>query len=79
MKLLQKTDFVYLSRAFKKSSAPSIEIHPKIMYESWRSIPLKINQRFIQTRLYVNIAKDCESFKAIKGNTRLCKAKVILR
>ena len=48
MKLLQKTDFVYLSRAFKKSSAPSIEIHPKIMYESWRSIPLKINQRFIQ-------------------------------
>ena len=30
------------------------------------------------TRLYVNIAQDCESFKAIKGNTRLCKVKVIL-
>ena len=32
-----------------------------------------------KTRLYVNIAQDCESFKAIKGNTRLYKAKVILR
>ena len=31
-----------------------------------------------ETRLYVNIAHDCESFKAIKGNTRLYKAKVIL-
>ena len=27
----------------------------------------------------MNIAQDCESFKAIKGNTGLCKAKVILR
>ena len=32
-----------------------------------------------ETRLYVNIAQDCESFKAIKGNTRLYKANVILR
>ena len=26
------------------------------------------------TRLYVNIARDCESFKAIKGNTQLYQA-----
>ena len=28
----------------------------------------------IETRLYVNIAQDCELFKTIKGYTRLCKA-----
>ena len=62
-----------IEKKYRQNSGKQIRIAKDLQFDSLVKIKSE-NVAPLWTRLFVNIAQDCESFKAKKGYTRLYKA-----